>query len=54
MAPLQISSWFTYDGGPATFTYREAGVHYQEKAYAIIENMGKWQPGCGATRRRST
>lgn len=50
MAQRQIPSWFTYDGGSLTFRYSVAGVRYQEKAYAIIENMGQMAGGLSCNK----
>jgi hypothetical protein len=45
MAALGIPTNFQYDGGVVTFSYTEHGVRFEEKAQAVIENMGAMAGG---------
>jgi hypothetical protein len=45
MAALGLPAQFSYDGGIVTFAYVEGGVRFEEKAYAVIENMGLMAAG---------
>ncbi|MDC0357183.1 hypothetical protein OAO01_00075 [Oligoflexia bacterium] len=43
---------FTYDAGVMTVSYSEGGVHYQEKIFTIIQNLG--QAGGGMWGNKAT
>jgi len=45
MAALGLPANFSYDGGFVTYVYEESGIRYQERAYAVIENMGPMAAG---------
>ena len=45
MAALGLPANFGYDGGTVTFTYVEDGVRFEEKAYAVVENLGPMAGG---------
>jgi hypothetical protein len=40
MAALGTPADFHYDGGMVSFTYVENGIHFEETAQSVIENMG--------------